>query len=407
MGEKILIITPVPITPPHSGNKKRILSICTELKNMGYELDLFYTGFDETLDKGHEDLIDGSIFKHRVFTDRFKFTQKPILRVKELFNGLRIRIDKSIRYLMHSRDSCRYNKSIFEYRNLSKLRLLRDQIKDIKYHAVIVNYAVFSFYFELFDSDVIRVIDMHDCLTDRYKIFLERGEEPVNWYSLNYRDEKKALNKADIVWAITPDEEKHYQNMLHHSNVTVDTLRHMTHFRRIQTENVKTKSVLMTGSNNRLNRKGLQWFLEKIWPEVHSKYPDSELIIAGTLSTSENSFEKVRGVAFYGKYDNDDEVYRLADICVNPMLEGTGLKIKTLEALSFGKRVLSTNEGATGLLDLKGAGLFCSDNPDEWIEEFDRVFSNSLNNGEFLENLERRIQEIYAQNINVLKKSLS
>ncbi len=407
MGEKILIITPVPIIPPHSGNKKRIYSICTELKKMGYELDLFYTGFDETLDQGHERVINGSIFEYRVHSNKFNFIQNPVLRVKELFIGIKIRIDKWLRYLIDGRDSFKYNKSVYEYRNLSKLRLLKDQIKKVEYRAVIVNYAVFSFYFEFFDSEVTKVIDLHDCLTDRYKIFLERGEEPVKWYSLNYRDEKKALTKADIVWAITADEQKHYQKMLLHSNVSVYTLRHMTLFKRIQTDKERSKSVLMTGSDNQLNRRALQWFLDNIWPAVYSKYPGSELIIAGSLCNSKDSFENIRGVVFYGKYHKDEEVYRLADICVNPMLEGTGLKIKTLEALSYGKRVLSTNEGATGLKDLNGLGLFCSDNPDEWIAEFDRIFGNALNNDEFLKSLESRIQEIYAQNINVLNMSLS
>lgn len=284
--------------------------------------------------------------------------------------------------------------------------LLKKQIQGVRYRAVIVNYAVYSFYFKLFDLNVRKIVDTHDRLTDRYKIFLDRGEKPVNWYSLTYHDEKKALKKSDIVWAITADEKNHYQKMLQDSDVFVETLRHITKFKHIPANNDE-KNVLMIGSDNKLNREGLSWFLDEIWPIVHSKFPDSKLIVAGSICNYGDSFEHIQGVTFHGRFDLVTDMYKLADVCINPMLEGTGLKIKTYEALSFGKRVLSTKEGASGLFDLIGTGLFCSDHPDEWVDEFTRIFDNHISNDEFLNSLENRIQEIHDDNVNVLKKSLS
>jgi glycosyltransferase involved in cell wall biosynthesis len=37
------------------------------------------------------------------------------------------------------------------------------------------------------------------------------------------------------------------------------------------------------------------------------------------------------------------------DIVINPMVGGTGLKIKTVEALAYGRAVISTKAGASGL----------------------------------------------------------
>ena len=43
------------------------------------------------------------------------------------------------------------------------------------------------------------------------------------------------------------------------------------------------------------------------------------------------------------------EFYRLIDIAINPMVGGTGLKIKSLEALSYGKALLATEDAMVGI----------------------------------------------------------
>ena len=42
-------------------------------------------------------------------------------------------------------------------------------------------------------------------------------------------------------------------------------------------------------------------------------------------------------------------IYDLSDIVVNPLTIGTGLKIKSIEALGFSKALVSTSVGADGL----------------------------------------------------------
>ena len=43
------------------------------------------------------------------------------------------------------------------------------------------------------------------------------------------------------------------------------------------------------------------------------------------------------------------DAYLRIDVAINPMIGGTGLKIKTVEGLAFGRMVLSTKAGASGL----------------------------------------------------------
>src|SRR5690625_6861791 len=74
------------------------------------------------------------------------------------------------------------------------------------------------------------------------------------------------------------------------------------------------------------------------------------------------------GIFYNGKYEEEEQVYTLSDFCINPIRFGTGLKIKTLEGLSFGKRVLTTEPGAAGLQQFEGKGLFIDNSSRQWIE---------------------------------------
>ena len=53
---------------------------------------------------------------------------------------------------------------------------------------------------------------------------------------------------------------------------------------------------------------------------------------------------------------------------INPIRLGTGLKIKTVEALSFGRSVVSTTCGSSGLDAYHGQGLLIADSEEEFAE---------------------------------------
>ena len=61
------------------------------------------------------------------------------------------------------------------------------------------------------------------------------------------------------------------------------------------------------------------------------------------------------GVRRLGFVDSLDEVYRQAAVVINPQQFGTGLSIKSIEALRHARPLVSTISGARGLED--GAGL--------------------------------------------------
>jgi hypothetical protein len=372
----------------------------------GYILDFFYTGFHDEISEGHQSFFNGAVLDHKLDTDRVHFGKNPISRLQEIANGLRIKIHKWLRFLQDGSASARFNRSLTEYKNLGKWLLLKGQTDQSAYKAVIINYAPYSFYFDLFEDDTIRIIDAHDRLTDRFKLFINSSREPVDWHSLTRDDEKKALSKADVVWAITSDEKKFFEDLIPTNSTKVYTLRHLIPFKNIENQEM-TPKIVMIGSANRLNIDGLTWFLEQVWQKIRHYELDLKFLVAGSICEAVDESVMDDDVELYGRFESDDEIYSKGDLFINPMQEGTGLKIKTYEALARGKFVLSTEAGATGLNDLIGRGLICSDDPATWIQEIRQFFKNNSSRRSQREKTAEIISRIYRETLDVIRESLN
>lgn len=405
MAEKILIISPVPVFPVHAGNRERIRSVCSVLKNRGYVLDFFYAGFDHHLDSRHQSFFSGEVFDHLVKQQKDPFAKNPVRRIRQILNGFKVRIHRRFRRIADGSGSAEYNKSLYEYRNQGKMTLLDEQIDSKKYHAVIINYAPYSFYFDLFDKQTIKIIDTHDRLTDRYQLFLDNDQKPINWHSLRYKDEKKSISKANVVWAITDEEYQHFSEMVNSAQTRVYTLGHLMPYKKIEAKNPKRK-ILMIGSANRLNLEGLEWFLDQVWIRLWELDSEIQFLIAGSICKAISQDMDDDRIGLLGYYDTSEDVYSEGDLFINPMPGGTGLKIKTFEALAHGKYVVSTAAGATGLQNMIGSGLVCSDEPSIWIQKILSFFDHKEQAAEELEKAAFKITEMYQNHVKVIDDSL-
>lgn len=406
MAEKILIISPVPLFPGHAGNRERIRAICSELMTRGYLLDFFYTGFHQEISDTHHSFFNGTVLEHSLKNEKVRWIENPLHRVLELVQGLRIKMDRWFRYIADGANSAKFNRSLYEYRNFGKQILLENQLDRNSYKAVIVNYAPYSFYFDFFDDETIKIIDTHDRLTDRFTLFSENNMEPADWHSLRNEDEQRVLSKADVVWAITEDDRKYFTEMLSRKEVQVFTLRHLIPYRRTENQE-STNTIVMIGSSNRLNIDGLTWFLEQVWKKVKHYDFDIKFLVAGSICKAVDASILDENVELFGRFESPDEIYSKGDLFINPMQEGTGLKIKTFEALANGKFVLSTEAGATGLNELVGNGLICSDDPATWIQEIKLFFEDASKKHDQQKKTAQIITQIYQENLDVMSQSLN
>jgi len=87
--------------------------------------------------------------------------------------------------------------------------------------------------------------------------------------------------------------------------------------------------------------------------------PNSELAVAGPIG---NARSWPNGLLVLGNLEMIEDAYARATVVINPVKFGTGLPIKTIEALGYGRPVVSTPAGARGIeKDFEGAILVAKD----------------------------------------------
>ncbi len=115
------------------------------------------------------------------------------------------------------------------------------------------------------------------------------------------------------------------------------------------------------------NQEAVDWFIENCWPIIQIKHPDSKFIIAGRNMPARFKQLSKPNVQVIENVQNNKEFYSRYDIMLVPLLSGSGLRIKIIEGLSFGKAIVSTTVGAEGI-PVTPEQLVIADDPKAFAE---------------------------------------
>lgn len=92
------------------------------------------------------------------------------------------------------------------------------------------------------------------------------------------------------------------------------------------------------------NSEGINWFITHVWNSISSP---TKLHLAG--KGMKNEEYKMDSVQVHGFVDNALDFINSHDIMIVPLLTGSGMRIKIIEAMALGKCVISTTKGAEGI----------------------------------------------------------
>lgn len=140
------------------------------------------------------------------------------------------------------------------------------------------------------------------------------------------------------------------------------------------------------------NSEGIQWFIEKCWNK--SLYSDNtlELHIAGRNTPQWMFKYQNKNLKIYGEVPDSKEFLNSCPIMIVPLLAGSGMRLKILEALALGRIVITTSIGLEGIEAQDGKEVLIADNPEEFIEKinfcknnFEAIQKISVNAVEFFD----------------------
>jgi len=133
---------------------------------------------------------------------------------------------------------------------------------------------------------------------------------------------------------------------------------------------------LFLGSNFFANVHGILWFVKNVLPFVNIR-----LQIIGK-NMNKIDFPQSDKLEVLGYVDNLEPYMQNADFMVFPIFEGSGMKVKTCEALMHGKNIIGTHEAFEGYdVNFEKVGA-CCETAEEFIEainEFPKRFTYKFN----------------------------
>lgn len=205
-------------------------------------------------------------------------------------------------------------------------------------------------------------IVMHDLFSTRHAQFDREGAVD-SVATLSEAKEIELLSKADAVIAIQQTEADFVRRQV----PQVKTILAPMAARPVDRAQLgDDRQLLFVGSNTAPNVEGLRWFLRSVWPAILRHQPQSRLDVVGTVCASVSSTPD--RVSLHGLVDDLAPFYAEAGIVISPLRQGSGLKIKLIEALSFGKAAVVTSTTLQGVEAMLGNAVQRADTPDAFCD---------------------------------------
>lgn len=211
--------------------------------------------------------------------------------------------------------------------------------------AVIANYMFMAPVFQAVPDRTLRIIDTHDMFSRQVEQVVAQGvEAPL---ACSPEVERKALLAADVIIAIQANEQKLFSKLVPEREVITVGIAEDEPVK--ATDRVNEGTVLFIGSSNMPNKNGIRHFLDNVWPLVLERLPHVKLLIAGRICDLLK--EVYQGVELLGYREDMTEVYAKVAVVVNVTRVGTGLKVKSVEAICNSKPLVAWPVGLEGLPD--------------------------------------------------------
>ena len=124
------------------------------------------------------------------------------------------------------------------------------------------------------------------------------------------------------------------------------------------------------------NIHGLLWFYEAVWPGLKSTIDGIQLTIIGRNGNDPRytSLKEDTRINFVGEVEDVTPYYEEHNIAIVPLLEGSGTRLKILEAMAFGNPVISTAIGAAGLRYQDRKNILIANRPEDFHSLFTEIF---------------------------------
>jgi len=350
---RVLFVSPYPICPPVHGGGVFMYQTVRELARL-CDLHLIVLLDYPHEQKAHEELerICGSV----EYVVRMEGRQKAVGSIEP--------------------------HAIREFRNADLAWLIHRQIYLKRIDALQLEYTVLGQYAGGFRR-IPSIVFEHDIYFQsiaRRLPYMERAIERIQarWeYLRSLRYELRMLRKPDRVQVCSEDNAQYLLSFLPELRGRVDAgFRAGIDVSRYPFERGAREpfTMLFLGSfRHAPNHEALRWFVSEVLPRVRREEPRARLIVIGSDPPPRHSLPEEEAIELVGFVEDIRVPLAQYSVFVCPILSGSGVRVKLLEAFASGIPVVSTRLGAEGLAAEDGEYCALADEAGEFADRVLRV----------------------------------
>tara|TARA_E500000331_G_C17237499_1_gene705501 strand:+ start:857 stop:2035 length:1179 start_codon:yes stop_codon:yes gene_type:complete len=239
-----------------------------------------------------------------------------------------------------------------------------------------------------------RVLRAHNVEHLIWKKLASNSKNPLKrWYlshlSKTLRSfELEFVSKNDHVFSIAPIDNHFFNNQgIQQTNYIPVSMQGE------ESKKLKSNAICFLGAYNWMpNKEGLLWFSNEVFPALLKQHPALILHVAGSFSEEIEALKNKKQIVSHGFVPSSKAFISKHGVFVAPILSGSGIKMKVLEAMSLGVPCILSKHAADGL-DLPEIIPVCHNN-----EDFIKQVSLLLQN----EDLARKVG---AEGLNYIKQN--
>lgn len=349
MQRHVLIISDCPTHPTNAGNRSCQLSYCNLLKELGYMVSFLYISpkKDKTIELPMKEYWRGNLYIYETPYIQ-QIVQKAIFKFCKHFGMNTLFMDLFCPWFVYSK--------------------IQGIVSSNKIDSIIINYIWLS---RIFTKVNVRnkIIFTHDVFSNR------RLKGKSQWFSFSPNAESKALNRCHKILAIQNNEATYFQYLSPCSRIFTVYTPFQFHY----PKTTGSMNLLFFSGGNEHNLSGLNIFLNNVFPVIQEKYPKIKLIIGGGICGVIDKKKLNNSIVLKGYVKDPADFYKEGDIVINPVQEGTGLKIKTFEAISYGKIVLAHSHSFVGIFRQNDVPMFCCNNANDYLFYLNQISDKTIN----------------------------
>jgi glycosyltransferase involved in cell wall biosynthesis len=329
--KKVLYFFPDDLAKQNAGNKTRALELLKYFKQREFIVDFASLQYESADRGGTQETID-FVKNNRLAQNVYLLPRKPG-KSNRLFYFLRYKLWDLIYYWF----TFPLRSDIPTFMTLTLKSAFEGLLKENKYDHIIISYV---YYAELVSNRALlkgakTYMDTHDFITAQFKY-----RKSFN-LGITFHDEVKRLDRFNEVWAIS-GEEQYVFGQFCKTNVRLVPLMMEPKAGQYKSSE-KVYDLIYVASNNAHNESSARWFFDEVY---HLLPKNIKICMVGGINKVLGNRKEAEQIAFA---DDLDVLYAQSKIGLCPMLTGTGVKVKVVEALAHGLPVVCTTRGVDGM----------------------------------------------------------